>query len=50
MELFFFVLAITGGFVVFLVGVAILLMFGAAVQIAKKQVEKKRDEDPFSRF
>lgn len=50
MELFFFVLALFGGFIVVIVGVAILLMFGAAVQIAKKQVEKKRDEDPFSRL
>jgi hypothetical protein len=50
MEMLFFVLALIGAFIAVIVGVAILLMFGAAVQIAKKQVEKKNYEDPFSRL
>ena len=48
MELFFMVLAVIGGFVVVLVGIAILLVFAAATQLAKSQYEKKRDNDPFA--
>jgi len=50
MELLLIVLAVIGGGVVVFIGIALLMLFSAAVSIAKSQHKDRRYEDPFSRL
>ena len=50
MELLFIVLAAIGGGVVVFIGIVLLMLFSAAVSLAKSKYEDKKYEDPFSRL